>query len=76
MIGGMKLPELPVKKQHLDHITKVTFTTEDGRTFTFFSTRVWRLDFNGNLAYQILGENPDLLEVLPAVVKPEEGEKK
>lgn len=73
MFNLPKLPKLPVEKTQLDHIKNVTFETEDGRKYTFFSARVWKLDFKGNLAYQILGEFPDLEQALPKepLVKPE-----
>ena len=64
---GLRMPKLPAKQKRLEHITKVTFGTEDGRSFTFYSARVWKVDFLGNLAYQIRGEYPDLEEVLPEV---------
>lgn len=57
--------KLPVNNERLEHINKVTFETTDGRTFTFFEARVWKMDFAGNLAYQIRGEYPDLEQVLP-----------
>jgi NACalpha-BTF3-like transcription factor len=57
-----------VPNKRLEHITKVTFETDDGRTFTFFSARVWKLNLPGvagSTAYQIRGEYPDLDVVLP-----------
>jgi NACalpha-BTF3-like transcription factor len=56
-----------VPNTRLDHITKVTFETDDGRTFTFFSARVWKLNLAGNFAYQIRGDYPDLETVLPKI---------
>ena len=57
--------KLPLSSKRLNQIKKVTFETEDGRTFTFAEARVWKLDLSGNLAYQIRGNHPDLDEVLP-----------
>lgn len=62
--------------KHLDHITKVTFETDDGRSFTFFRARIWKLWIPGmpkeSMTYQIRGggiegDYPDLEEVLPKV---------
>jgi len=72
--------------QLIDHIKKVTFETEDGRTFTLFNTRVWKIWIPGykeSMTYQIRGESMngaviDLEEALPAlnVEKSEQPEKK
>lgn len=58
-----------VPSKRLENITKVTFETSSGKTFTFFDARVWKLNFMGNLAYQIRGEYPDLEEMLKEEVK-------
>ena len=71
--------QMPNKR--LDHITKVTFETEDGRSFTFFNARVWQVWIPGmpekSMTYQVRGgamegQYPDLEEVLPAEPKSEQ----
>jgi len=74
-----KIAKMPNKR--IDHITKVTFETADGRSFTFWNARVWKLWIPGqskeSMTYQIRGggiegEYPDLEEVLPAEPKSEQ----
>jgi hypothetical protein len=64
-----------VPNKRLENITKVTFETESGKSFTLIGARVWKLNFLGNLAYQIRGEHqgevPDLEEMLKEDVKQE-----
>lgn len=60
--------------KRLDQITKVTFETADGRSFTFWDARVWKVWIPGmakeSMTYQVRGGGlegalPDLDEVLP-----------
>jgi NACalpha-BTF3-like transcription factor len=57
--------KLPLTTKRLSQITKITFETADGRSFTMPEARIWKLNLSGNLAYQIRGNVPDLEEVLP-----------
>jgi hypothetical protein len=70
MKRSMKAVSNFVPTSRLENITKVTFETESGKSFTLFGARVWKLKFMGNLAYQIRGGDsldgkvPDLEDVL------------
>ena len=59
------MDKLPVNSKRLHQITKITFETEDGRSYVFPAARIWKINLSGNLAYQIRGNYPDLDEVLP-----------
>jgi hypothetical protein len=56
MAGSKKAISKIAPQTRIDNITKVTFEDKDGKTFVLHDARVWKINFAGNLAYQVRGD--------------------
>lgn len=67
--------KLPLQNTRIENIVKVVFEGADGKRFTVDNARVWKIDLAGNLAYQVQGDIPDLVEYFATPEPVVEGEK-